>query len=361
MTTHRLGFILVAAILFIILLSSSLFTVEQTQQALVLRFGEVVREIKQPGLNVKMPFIEDVEYFDNRILNLDPPAATLTLADQKRLVIDAFARWRITDPLAFYKALRTEGQAEARLGNLINGALLDVMGKVPLEALLTAKRDTVMQDVRDRVNADVQRLGMTIVDIRIGRADLPQETLEAVFQRMASERQREAEQFRAEGQQKSQEISRHRRGRTHRGGLDRREGRAGNARQGRRRGDPHLCGRRQGRPGFLQLLPHAGSLPECLVGRSGHAGVIAKRRVFPDVQGWGKGGQEVGSFTKAKRALHPDAGPNTRGRWRNRVGFPLFPHPEADRNGRSAGRVFLQDKYIGRSGGDVAPLILAWL
>jgi membrane protease subunit HflC len=206
MKTHRLGFILVAAILFMIVLGNAFFTVDQTQQALVLRFGEVVREIKQPGLNVKVPFIEDVEYFDNRILNLDPPAATLTLADQKRLVIDAFARWRITDPLLFYKSLRTEGQAEARLGNLINGALLDVMGKVPLEALLTAKRDTVMQDVRDRVNADVQRLGMTIVDIRIGRADLPQETLDAVFNRMASERQREAEQFRAEGQQKSQEI-----------------------------------------------------------------------------------------------------------------------------------------------------------
>jgi membrane protease subunit HflC len=206
MTTHRLGFILVAAVLFVIVLSNTLFTVEQTQQALVLRFGEVVREIKQPGLNVKVPFIEDVEYFDNRILNLDPPAATLTLADQKRLVIDAFARWRITDPLAFYKALRTESQAEARLGNLINGALLDVMGKVPLGALLTDQRDAVMQDVRDRVNADVQRLGMTIVDIRIGRADLPQETLDAVFNRMASERKREAEQFRAEGEQKSQEI-----------------------------------------------------------------------------------------------------------------------------------------------------------
>jgi membrane protease subunit HflC len=206
MRTHRLALTLVAAVVVMILLSSSLFTVDQTQQALVLRFGEVTRQIKQPGLNIKMPFIEDVEYFDNRILNLDPPAATLTLADQKRLVIDAFARWRITDPLAFYKALRTEGQAEARLGNLINGALLDVLGKVPLGALLTDQRDVVMQDVRDRVNADVQRLGLSIVDIRIGRADLPQETLEAVFQRMGSERQKEAAQFRAEGEQKSQEI-----------------------------------------------------------------------------------------------------------------------------------------------------------
>ena len=206
MITQRLGFLLAGIVLLLVLISTAFFTVEQTQQALVLRFGEVVRVIQKPGLNVKVPFIEDVEYFDNRILNLDPPAATLTLADQKRLVIDAFARWRITDPLAFYKALRTEGQAEARLGNLINGALLDVMGKVPLSALLTDQRDPVMQQVRDRVNTDVQRLGMTIVDIRIGRADLPQETLEAVFQRMASERKREAEQFRAEGEQKSQEI-----------------------------------------------------------------------------------------------------------------------------------------------------------
>ena len=196
---------LLAFAAFIIVLNT-FFVVDQTSQALVLRFGEVVREIKEPGLNVKTPFIENVVYFDNRILNLDPPPATLTLADQKRLVIDAFARWRITDAQSFYRALRTESQAEARLDNLINGSLLDVMGTVPLADLLTNKRETVMATVRDRVNADVQRLGLTIVDIRIGRADLPAETMEAVFARMASERKREADQFRAEGDQKSQAI-----------------------------------------------------------------------------------------------------------------------------------------------------------
>jgi membrane protease subunit HflC len=195
-----------AALAAFIVVLNSFFIVDQTSQALVVRFGEVVREIKEPGLNVKVPFIENVVYFDNRILNLDPPPATLTLADQKRLVIDAFARWRITDAQSFYRALRTEAQAEARLDNLINGSLLDVMGTVPLADLLTDKRETVMATVRDRVNADVQRFGLTIVDIRIGRADLPPETMDAVFQRMASERKREAEQFRAEGDQKSQEI-----------------------------------------------------------------------------------------------------------------------------------------------------------
>jgi membrane protease subunit HflC len=196
----------IAALAALILISMTFFEVDQTQQALVTRFGEVTRQITKPGLNVKWPLIEDVVYFDNRILNLDPPAATLTLADQKRLVIDAFTRWRITDPLTFYKALRSEDQAEARLGQLINGSLLDVLGKVPLSDLLTAKRDDIMQMVRDQVNANVEKLGVKVVDVRIGRADLPAQTLQSVFLRMASERKREAATYRAEGEQKSQEI-----------------------------------------------------------------------------------------------------------------------------------------------------------
>jgi membrane protease subunit HflC len=172
----------------------------------VIRFGEVVRQVRDPGLNVKWPFIEDAVFFDNRILNLDPPSATLTLSDQKRLVIDAFTRWRITDPLAFYKALHTEETAEARLSSIINGSMQDTMGTVTLPDLLTAKRDEVMQTVRDRVNSDVKPLGVSIVDIRIGQATLPEQTLASVYSRMASERKREAASYRATGDQKSQEI-----------------------------------------------------------------------------------------------------------------------------------------------------------
>jgi membrane protease subunit HflC len=197
---------IVAGFAAIILISGSFFVVDQTQFALVLRFGEVTRQITKPGLNFKVPLIEDVQYLDNRIHNLDPPPAPLTLADKKRLNIDAFARWRITDPLAFYKSMHTEALAERQLGNLINGAVLDVFGKVPLADLLTEHRDAIMQSVRDQVNAEMDKLGMTIVDVRIGRADLPGETLDAVFQRMASERKREAAEYRAEGEQKSQEI-----------------------------------------------------------------------------------------------------------------------------------------------------------
>jgi membrane protease subunit HflC len=197
---------LIGVLVALVLVTSTFFEVDQTEQALVIRFGEVVREVGKPGLNLKVPFIEDVVYFDNRILNLDPPPATLTLSDQKRLVIDAFTRWRITDPLAFYKALHTEETAEARLGSMINGSLQDTMGTVTLPDLLTAKRDSIMQTIRDRVNADAKPLGVAIVDIRIGQATLPAQTLDSVYARMASERKREAASYRATGEQKSQEI-----------------------------------------------------------------------------------------------------------------------------------------------------------
>ncbi len=197
---------ILSAVIAGIALSSSCFIVDQTEYALVLRFGEVTRVITTPGLNFKTPLVEDVQYLDNRIHNLDPPPAPLTLADKKRLEIDAFARWRITDPHKFYTSLNNEARAEQQLGNLINGALLDVFGKVPLADLLTEHRETIMQKVRDQVNSEMENLGLTIVDVRIGRADLPAQTLDAVFQRMASERKREAAEYRAEGEQKSQEI-----------------------------------------------------------------------------------------------------------------------------------------------------------
>jgi membrane protease subunit HflC len=204
--SNRLFVYGLGALFVLILILSTFFEVDQTEQALVTRFGQVTRVVQKPGLNAKLPFIEDVVYFDNRILNLDPPPATLTLADQKRLVIDAFTRWRITDPLKFYKALHSEDQAQGRLGNIINGTVLNVMGKVTLGDLLSAKREDVIHEVRDEVNVEVKELGVSVVDIRIGRANLPDQTMQSVFLRMASERKREAATYRAEGEQKSQEI-----------------------------------------------------------------------------------------------------------------------------------------------------------
>ena len=205
MRIHALYWVIGACLLGIVL-SSSVFIVDQTEFALVTRFGQVTREIVKPGLNFKTPLVEDVVYLDNRIHNLDPPPEPLTLADKKRLNIDAFARWQIKDPLKFYTSLNNEAKAERQLGNLIDGAVLDVFGKVPLQDLLTDKRDGIMQSVRDQVNSETGKLGLTIVDVRIGRADLPPDTLDAVFQRMASERKREAAEYRAEGDQKSQTI-----------------------------------------------------------------------------------------------------------------------------------------------------------
>ena len=183
----------------------TLFTVNQTQQALVVRLGEPVRVITEPGLNVKMPFIDSVIYVDKRILDLESPAQEVIASDQKRLVVDAFARYRINDPLKFYQTVGETG-ANSQLAILLNSALRRVLG----EATLTE----VVRDVRDAADGararaarhEAQPFGIQVVDVRIRRADLPEQNSQAVYQRMQTERQREAAEFRAQGSQKSQEI-----------------------------------------------------------------------------------------------------------------------------------------------------------
>ncbi|WP_366553907.1 protease modulator HflC [Aquibaculum sediminis] len=190
----------------LILLLASLFTVQQTQQALVLQFGEPRRVITEPGLKFKIPFIQNVLYYERRVLNLDPPTQRVLLTDQKPLLVDSYARYRISDPLRFYQAVRTEATAASRLGSIVNATMRGVLGNVTLASVLSDERVEIMNNIRDQVNDEVSRFGIEIVDVRIRRSDLPDETSQAVYDRMQSEREREAAEFRAQGFEQAQRI-----------------------------------------------------------------------------------------------------------------------------------------------------------
>ena len=183
-----------------------LFSVPQTHQALVLRFGNPVRVISEPGLNYKVPFVENVIYVDKRILDLENPAQEVIASDQKRLVVDAFARYKITDPLRYYQTLGSVAGANSQLGTLLNAGLRRVLGEATFTHVVRDDRSALMGRIREALDRDAQAYGITVVDVRIRRADLPEQNSQAVYQRMQTERQREAAEFRALGAQKGQEI-----------------------------------------------------------------------------------------------------------------------------------------------------------
>ena len=185
---------------------ASLFTVHQTKQALVLQFGDPRRVVTEAGLHFKMPFVQNVIYIDKRILDLDSPAEELIAADQKRLVVDAFTRYRITDPLQFYKALRDERRARSRLAAIVSSSMRSVLGEEEFQAVVRDKRDDLMRRIRDLVNEQAADFGIEIVDVRIRRADLPAANSQAIYRRMQTEREQEAAEFRARGQEVSRAI-----------------------------------------------------------------------------------------------------------------------------------------------------------
>ena len=184
----------------------SVFTVYQTRQALLVRLGQAVRVVTDPGLNFKVPFIDNVIYIDNRILDLENPAQEVIASDQKRLVVDAFARYRIKDVLKFYQAVGSIERANSQLSILLNSALRRVLGESTLTAVVRDDRSQLMARVRDQLNSEAQDFGIAVVDVRIRRADLPEQNSQAVYQRMQTERQREAAEIRAQGSQRAQEI-----------------------------------------------------------------------------------------------------------------------------------------------------------
>jgi modulator of FtsH protease HflC len=209
------GALAVILLIAVIIGYSTFFTVNQTQQALVVRLGKPVRVITEPGLSVKVPFVDSVIYIDKRILNVESPSQEITLSSQdnssraelagERLVVDAFVRYRVTDALKYYQTVGAAG-ADAQLLILLNSSLRRVLGAATLDDVVRDKRDELMAKMRDQIDRDARPFGIEVVDVRIRRADLPPKNSQAVYQRMQTERQREAAEFRAQGSQKSQEI-----------------------------------------------------------------------------------------------------------------------------------------------------------
>ena len=177
----------------------SLFTVKEINQAIVLQFGDPKKVIAEPGLQVKIPFIQNVVFIDRRILSLDPQPEEVIASDQKRLIVDAYARFKIVDPLKFYISVGDERVARSRLATIINSRLRSVLGKQSLATLLSEDRAKQMAIIQDGVNAEAEKFGIEIIDVRIKRADLPQANSEAIYKRMQTEREREAKEFRAKG------------------------------------------------------------------------------------------------------------------------------------------------------------------
>jgi len=177
----------------------SLFTVKEINQAIVLQFGDPKKIISKPGLQVKVPFIQNVVFIDRRILSLDPAPEEVIASDQKRLIVDAYARFKIVDPLKFYISVGDERVARSRLATIINSRLRGVLGKQSLATLLSEDRSKQMDIIQQDVNTEAQNFGIEIIDVRIKRADLPQANSEAIYKRMQTEREREAKEFRAKG------------------------------------------------------------------------------------------------------------------------------------------------------------------
>jgi len=204
---RAIGFVAaIVTLLVVVVVYSSLFTVRMTEQALVLQFGDPRVAITEPGLNWKIPFIQNVIYFDKRILNLNSPEEEIIAGDQKRLVVDAFARYRIVDPLQFYQSVRDIRQAETRLRPIFVSSLRNVLGEESLETLIRDDRDGLMVRIRAEFNTATGNLGVEIVDVRIRRADLPEANSQAIFRRMQTEREREAAELRAQGQEIAQRV-----------------------------------------------------------------------------------------------------------------------------------------------------------
>jgi modulator of FtsH protease HflC len=200
-------FLIAVIILIGFTIFQSLFVVQEINQAIVLQFGNPKKIISEPGIKVKLPFIQNVVYIDKRILNLDSPPEEIIASDQKRLIVDAFARFKIIDPLKFYISVGNENVARSRLSTIINSRIRGVLGTQELSTLLSTDRTKQMLVIKNDVNVEAKNFGIEIIDVRIKRADLPQANSEAIFKRMQTERQREAKEFRAEGAEIASKIT----------------------------------------------------------------------------------------------------------------------------------------------------------
>ena len=198
--------IAVAVVVVLIVGSSALFQVHQAEQALVLQFGKPQRVIQDPGLNFKIPFVQNVSFFDRRILEFDVPVEEVIASDQKRLLVDSFARYRIEDPLRFFQTVGNEAVLRSRLASIINASVRRALGNVRLAEIVSGERAALMKRILDIVNVETKSFGINVVDVRIKRTDLPEENSQAIFRRMQTERERAAKELRAEGDEEAQKV-----------------------------------------------------------------------------------------------------------------------------------------------------------
>ncbi|MFP3017360.1 MAG: protease modulator HflC [Candidatus Tisiphia sp.] len=202
-TIYYISFVVFGLLLSV---TSALFTVDQRHSAVVFQFGEAMRTIESPGLNIKIPFIQNVEFFDKRILNVEAEAKELTASDGKRVIVDAFAKFRIVDPVMFYKTVHNYQGVKIRLNKNLESSMRKVIGRLPLTSLLTSARSDIMSNILNQVNEEAKNFGLDVIDVRILRADLPKENSAAIYRRMQTAREKEATQIRAEGQEEGARI-----------------------------------------------------------------------------------------------------------------------------------------------------------
>ncbi|ABV74513.1 Membrane protease subunits [Rickettsia akari str. Hartford] len=203
---QKIYYIIFTIVFGMILIFSSLFSVDQRQSAVVFQFGEAVRTIENPGLNIKIPFIQNVEFFDKRLLDVEVEAKELTAADGKRVIVDAYAKFQINNPVMFYKTVHDYQGVKIRLTRNLESSMRKVIGKISLSSLLSRERSNVMLNILNQVDGEAKSFGIDVVDVRILRADLPKENSAAIYRRMQTAREKEATQIRAEGQEESVRI-----------------------------------------------------------------------------------------------------------------------------------------------------------
>ncbi|MHB8666106.1 MAG: protease modulator HflC [Burkholderiales bacterium] len=204
---NRLGIALAGVLAVIVLASMSMFTVDQRERAIVFQLGEVKQVITTPGLHFKWPFIQNVRFFDARILTMDTPDAERYITSEKKnLLVNTFVKWRISDPRQFYISVGDEAQAETRLAQTVNATLREVFGKHTVQEVVSQDRDEMMRVARERANLDAKKIGVDVIDVRLKRVDLPQEVSESVYKRMEAERKSVANQLRSEGASEAERI-----------------------------------------------------------------------------------------------------------------------------------------------------------
>jgi modulator of FtsH protease HflC len=203
---NKIYYVTFAAFALLMILSGSLFSVDQRQNGVVFQFGEAVRVIESPGLNVKIPFIQNVQFFDKMILDVKAEAKELTASDEKRVIVDAFAKFRIVNAVEFIKTVHNYQGAQLRLNRILESAMRTVIGKFPLNTLLTDKRANLMLQIRDLTYSEAKNFGIEVIDVRILKADLPPENSTAIYMRMQTDREKEANQIRAEGNEEAARI-----------------------------------------------------------------------------------------------------------------------------------------------------------